>query len=145
MVTQLTLMWFIHWRSGRPASAAIYTLNMRSTINVFFTFYMANFATNFLGYITFWTAFRKKVADILCLKYCRNRRNQFQIIGSSTKTTKISSTSPAWRQIHKYNKSSSDEFNVGYCPIKVKVTTRLLNFSSFTTIQTVKFYISALA
>ena len=90
------LMWFIYWsKTGRPASAATYTLNMRSTINVFFTFYMANYATNFLVYITFWPAFRKKVVDILCLKYCRNRRNQFQIIGSSTKTTKVSSTSQA--------------------------------------------------
>ena len=39
-------------------------------------------------------------------------------------------------------KNSSDEFDIGYCPIKVKVTA-LLNFSPFTTIQTLKSYISA--
>ena len=37
--------------------------------------------------------------------------------------------------------NSSDEFDIGHCVIKVKVT----NFSPFTTIQTVKSYISALA
>ena len=35
---------------------------------------------------------------------------------------------------------SSDEFDIGHCPITVKVTT----FFPFTTIQTVKCYISAL-
>ena len=69
------LMLFIYWRSGRPASAATYTLNMMSTINVFFTLYIANFATNFLVYITFWPAFRLKVVDILTFKYCRKRKN----------------------------------------------------------------------
>ena len=38
--------------------------------------------------------------------------------------------------------NSSDEFDIGHCPIKVKVT---LKFSPFTTIQTVKAHISALA
>ena len=32
--------------------------------------------------------------------------------------------------------NSSDEFDIGHCPIKVKVTA--LNFSPFTAIQTVK-------
>ena len=41
--------------------------------------------------------------------------------------------------------NSSDEFNIGHCPIKVKVTAWLWNFSPFTTIQTVKAHISALA
>ena len=68
------LMWFIHWRSGRPASAATYTLNMMSTINVFFTLYIANFATNFLVYIILWPAFRLKVVDILTFKYSRKRK-----------------------------------------------------------------------
>ena len=44
--------------------------------------------------------------------------------------------------VHK--KNSSDEFNIGHCPIKVKVTARLENISPFTTIQTVISYISAL-
>ena len=42
-------------------------------------------------------------------------------------------------------KNSSDEFDIGHCPIKVKVTAWLWNFSLFTTIPTVKAYISALA
>ena len=41
--------------------------------------------------------------------------------------------------------NSSDEFDIGHCRIKVKVMARLWNFSPFTTIQTVKSYISALA
>ena len=41
--------------------------------------------------------------------------------------------------------NSSDEFDIGHCPIKVKVTAWLWNFSPFTTIQTVKAHISALA
>ena len=34
--------------------------------------------------------------------------------------------------------NSSDECDIGHCLIKVKVTVRLLNFSPFTTVQTVK-------
>ena len=41
--------------------------------------------------------------------------------------------------------NSSDEFDIGHCPIKVKVTAWLWTFSPFTTIQTVRSYISALA
>ena len=41
--------------------------------------------------------------------------------------------------------NSSDEFDIGHCLIKVKVTASLRNFSPFTTIQTVKAYISVLA
>ena len=41
-------------------------------------------------------------------------------------------------------RNCSDEFDIGQCPMKVKITTRLSNFSPFTTIQTVKSYISAL-
>ena len=37
----------------------------------------------------------------------------------------------------------SEEFDIGHCAIKVKV--KVLNFSPFTTIQTVKAHISALA
>ena len=43
------------------------------------------------------------------------------------------------------SENTSDEFNIGHCQIKVKVTARLLNFSSFTTIQTVKSYMYILA
>ena len=39
--------------------------------------------------------------------------------------------------------NSSDKFDIGQCPIKVTAWRR--NFSPFTTIQTVKAYISALA
>ena len=41
--------------------------------------------------------------------------------------------------------NSSDEFDIGHCPIKVKVMAWLWNFSPFTTIQTIKAHISALA
>ena len=34
-----------------------------------------------------------------------------------------------------------DEFDIGHCPVKVKVMVRLRNFSPFTTVQTVMFYI----
>ena len=38
----------------------------------------------------------------------------------------------------------SDSFDIGHCQTKVKVTTRLRNFSQFTTTQTVKCYVSAM-
>ena len=41
--------------------------------------------------------------------------------------------------------NSSDQFNIRHCPIKIKVTDDFENFSHFTTIQTVKSFISALA
>ena len=41
--------------------------------------------------------------------------------------------------------NSSDEFEIGHCLIKVKVTARLRNFSPFTTLKSVKSSISALA
>ena len=39
----------------------------------------------------------------------------------------------------------SDEFDIGHCLNKVKVTVSLQNFSQFTKIQSLKFYISSLA
>ena len=41
--------------------------------------------------------------------------------------------------------NSLDEFDIGHCPIKVKFTAGLRIFSPFTTMHTVKSYISALA
>ena len=41
--------------------------------------------------------------------------------------------------------NSSDKFDIGHCLIKVKVTVLLKDVSPFTTIQTLKSYISALA
>ena len=40
--------------------------------------------------------------------------------------------------------NSSDEFDMAHCLIEVKVTSRLPILSPFTTMQTVKSYISAL-
>ena len=42
------------------------------------------------------------------------------------------------------NGNSLEVFGIGHCPVKVKVTGRLYIFSLFTTIQSVKSYISAL-
>ena len=39
----------------------------------------------------------------------------------------------------------SDKFDIGHCQAKVKVTAQLLNFSSFTTIQTIRSHNSTLA
>ena len=41
-------------------------------------------------------------------------------------------------------KNTSNKFDIGYCQTKVKVIVRLLNYSPFTAIQSVRFHNSTL-
>ena len=78
------LMWFIYWReTGRPASVATYTRNMRSTINVLLTLFMANYATNFIIYLVLWPSFRKSVLKLFGCYKCRKEKE----ISSNSGTT----------------------------------------------------------